>query len=325
MKKLALQGTHAPVLLDRVILGTNRYGGAKTEQQSFEQLDLFVDQLGGTTLDTATVYGETTPGISKSELVIGKWLRGRNRQDIKIISKGCCYKLNAPHQPRVTPEALRQDLYQSLEALVTDYVDVFLLHRDDPAIPVGEMIDALDAFVSQGLIRAAGVSNWWMNRILEGNAYARAHGRARLAVSEIQWSYAPQTIGQEVLKEEHNAWMTDGEFAAYKAANVPVLAYFAQARGYIPKYLDGADMQSAAKEFDNAISRARARRIDAMVKETGYTPTQLSLAYLLHSGIESAVLVGASSEEQLRDSCACVHVSLSEEQLSYLRGNETIG
>ena len=325
MEKLFLSNRSNLTSISRVIIGTNQYGRSKKEEQAFHQLDLFFDELGCDTIDSATVYGETTPGVSRSLEVIGKWLKNRDRSSVKIISKGCCYKLNAPSVPRLTPEALKQDIYQSLDALGTDYIDIFLLHRDDPRIPTGEMIDALNEHIDAGLIRIAGASNWWSSRIAEANAYAESHGLSGLSVSEIQWSYVPQTPGHEILREENNGWMTDNELAAYSRMQLPVLSYFAQARGYIPKYLSGRLKGTSAEEFDNPVSRARAERAAEIARKTGNSTTEISLAYLLNTFTHACVLVGASSDVQLREAIRCADIDLTPDQMAYLRGSEIIG
>lgn len=80
-----------------------------------------------------------------------------NRDDINIFTKGAHHDQNGP---RVNADAIRSDLFTSLERLRTDYIDLYALHRDDPAVPVGVILEALNEHVEAGRIRAFGGSNW---------------------------------------------------------------------------------------------------------------------------------------------------------------------
>ena len=110
--------------------------------------------LGGNTVDTANVYG----GRSQRARHRGLWMQARgNRDDIVIISKGCHHNAD---RKRVTPYDLAADIADSLARLRTDYVDIYMLHRDDPSLPVGPIVEALNEHYAAGRIRAFGGSNW---------------------------------------------------------------------------------------------------------------------------------------------------------------------
>lgn len=96
-------------------------------------------EAGGTMFDTAYVYGQ---GLV--DRLLGQWLRSRGvREDITIIAKGA-------HTPHCTPQAIRTQLMETLDRLGTDYVDLYLMHRDDPAVPVSEFVDAMDDLMREG-------------------------------------------------------------------------------------------------------------------------------------------------------------------------------
>ena len=99
-----------------------------------EDADELLDEVyaqGITTFDTAENYG-------LSEASLGHWLKNRgNREKVVIISKGC-----HPYdgRDRVTPEDLKHDIEQSFERLGTDYIDIYLMHRDDPRLSQGRWL-----------------------------------------------------------------------------------------------------------------------------------------------------------------------------------------
>ena len=74
-----------------------------------------------------------------------------------------------------------------------DYIDLYMLHRDDPGVPVAVVIDVLSEFVRAGQIHAIGASNWSYHRIAEANEYARKAGLASFVVSSPQFSLAVPT------------------------------------------------------------------------------------------------------------------------------------
>ncbi len=96
--------------------------------------DRFVE-LGGNAFETARWY--------PTEPVLGQWLAGRaDRGELFVATKGC-HPAVQDGPPRVNPEAIRTDLTESLERLGLDRLDLFLLHRDDETVPVGEIMTAL--------------------------------------------------------------------------------------------------------------------------------------------------------------------------------------
>src|SRR5271166_6351202 len=92
------------------------------------------------------------------------------REQVVVIAKGA-------HTPHCRPDAIAPQLDESLDRMQTDYADLYFMHRDDPAVPVGEFVDVLDELYRAGKIRKFGGSNWTLARMDEANAYARSHGK----------------------------------------------------------------------------------------------------------------------------------------------------
>ncbi|HIQ58506.1 MAG TPA: aldo/keto reductase [Candidatus Merdivicinus intestinavium] len=316
MRRIAV--SDGSVLLDTVVLGTAGFGTDLPEEKAFAQMDCYY-ACGGRTLDTAAVYGDwEDKGEPKSERTIARWVRSRGVEDITVITKGCHYRLKTPEISRVTPEAIRADAAQSLEALERDAIDVYLLHRDNPAVPVGELVDALDEFAAKGALRSVGVSNWTFARIAAANEYARKNGRTPFTSSELQWSLAQINPARDNFPNLPH--MTPAEFENYRGSDLAVLAWSAQAGGVISKMLARPGFSLEGNKFDTPETRLRAQRVEALSRRTGLAPGVLTLAYLLNSGVQSAAVVGASSPEQIRESVSAGDVSLTPEQVSFLEG-----
>src|SRR5690606_27782491 len=91
-----------------------------------------------------------------------------------------------------TPYDITADLFDSLARMQTDYIDIYLLHRDDPDVPVGPIVEILNEHHQAGRIHAFGGSNWSHERIREANEYAAAHGLTPFVASSPNFSLAEQ-------------------------------------------------------------------------------------------------------------------------------------
>ena len=167
--------------ISRLVQGTVMINSNELDK-SFALLDE-IHSLGCNTFDTAHVYGN-----GDGERTLGRWIHERDiRDEIVIITKGAHHNAD---RSRVTPFDITSDLYDSLARLKVEAIDLYLLHRDDPAVPVGPIIDVLNEHQAAGRIGAFGGSNWTHERIQEANAYTQAHGLLPFAVGSPQFSLA---------------------------------------------------------------------------------------------------------------------------------------
>ena len=144
---------------------------------STDVLDEYV-RLGGNAIDTAHAYND-----GDSERALGAWMDSRPgvRERLTILSKGAHPSAD---RRRVTPEDITCDLRDTLARLRTP-VDLYLLHRDDPSVPVGPIVEVLNEHRDAGRLRAFGASNWTCARIEEANEYARDHGLEGFCCSSV--------------------------------------------------------------------------------------------------------------------------------------------
>ncbi len=132
-------------------LGTVSIGATLDRETSFDMLDKFFEH-GGTFIDTAKIYSDWIPGEkSRSEKVIGAWIKERkNRERVILATKGAHPELSSMHIPRLSKVEITADLEASLRHLQVDYLDLYWLHRDDPACPVAEVLETLSGLVRAG-------------------------------------------------------------------------------------------------------------------------------------------------------------------------------
>lgn len=274
----------------------------------FAVLDTFV-AAGGTLVDTAHSYGN-----GAADRTLGMWLARRDRASLVILAKGG-HPL-ADGAPRVSPEHLRSDLLESLERLGTDHVDLFVLHRDDPSVPVARLLEATQALREAGWARAFGVSNWSIERLREANDYAASHGLTPFAVNSPGMSLAsarePMWPGCVYADGAARAW--------HAAAGLPAVAWSAQARGFFSgrHARDAIDDPELRRVYGCDANFDRLERATALARERGVTPNQVALAYLLAQPFPLAALVAARNAAQLHDSLGALRVQLSAADVRWL-------
>ncbi len=304
MRAGQVPGAGGLVSLSRVILGSSYLGSDIDREASFQLLDTYY-ALGGRTLDTARVYAAWIPGgEGAAERTIGDWMLARgNRAEMTVITKGGHPPLADMHCSRLSRQEITADLEASLQALQTDYVDVYLLHRDDPVLPVEDIMDTLHDLVLAGKIRAIGASNWRASRIAQANAYAAAAGKTPFSLSEIQWSLAktsPDALGDDTL-----VVMDAAEYAAYREMKMPVLAYSPQSKGFFSKCIAqgvGGLNQKIMQRYVTPENLARLEQVKETCRKTGLSPAAVTLCYITCNPLNGFAIVGCSNPDQLRDS-----------------------
>jgi aryl-alcohol dehydrogenase-like predicted oxidoreductase len=120
----------------------------------------------------------------------------RCRENIIISTKGAHPPLEAMDSSRVNIKALEVDLQGSLESLRTDTIDLYFLHRDDPQVPVAELIEWLEAQKGQGRIRYYGCSNWSLQRIMDAQQYALSKGYDGFSCNQILTAWLTSTMSR---------------------------------------------------------------------------------------------------------------------------------
>ncbi len=323
MNAVTLPGTDLAV--SRVCLGTGGLGTALTRDGSFALLDAFAD-AGGNFIDTAHVYGNWVPGDRhQSEKTIGPWLKSTGQRDRFIVAtKGGHPELATPHISRLSPEEITTDLSESLDLLGIDTIDLYWLHRDDPARPVGEMLEVLNQHVEAGLIRSFGCSNWRPERIREAHNYAAMHALRPFVASQVFWSLAVPNPGAMPA----DCPPMDAEAAAlYATSGMSVLAYSSQARGFFTKASTGGVQslkEGVRRAYENAETLARLTRAEELARRLGTSVTAVVLAYIMSQPFVGVPIVGSHTPEQLRDSLSGADLTLPPDLLHYLTGDVTV-
>ncbi len=321
MKTLQLPGTELNV--SPLCLGTNQFGTSLDDSAAGRILDAFIE-LGGRFIDTARSYGDWIPDAPQgaSEHALGRLLQQRDRASLVVATKGCEFDYRAgDFALRVNPDLLRSDLAASLEALQTDYIDLYWLHRDDASQPVEALIDTLIEQQQAGRIRAFGCSNWRVERIEAAQAYARSIGHSGFVACQPMWGLAePDREAMQMYSP--GGYYEDG-YQALHNGGLTMIPYSGQSRGFFTK-LAGQGEAALADDlralYLNDANRRRLPVVERIPAERGISINQVVLAYLLSQPALTFPIIGASRPEQLQDSVQACAVQLTADELAALRG-----
>ena len=298
MEMKRLSGTDLTV--SGLCMGTANFGAQISRDQAFRHMDLFCEK-GGNFLDTAHVYSDWIPGEkSRAEKIIGSWLRGADRSGMVVCTKGGHFDFAAPEISRVTPEELTRDLEESLECLQTDCIDLYMLHRDHPALPVDEIMDCLHGMVQSGKVRYLAASNWRAERIIQANDYARKSGKTPFVVSEVMWSMARINPGS--IPADYVA-MDDAMLALGKAENMSFMGYSALAHGYFTRrYAELPLSDGLQATYGNPHNDELARQMRSLPDRAAVT--RESLRFFARQDVTAIPIVSFSNEAQLLECVA---------------------
>lgn len=319
---------HLPALgkpVSRLVQGTPMLSMARLEE-GFRLLDE-VYASGCTAFDTARTYC-----FGESEQVLGRWIEARHLRDhVVVIGKG-----GHPRDgvARVTPADVTDDLLESLRQLRVEQIDLYLLHRDNPAVGVAPIIDFLNDHVRAGRIGAFGASNWSHERIAEANAYAEASGQLPFAAGSVHFSLAvpsappwPGCLSVAGFDQAPaRAW--------YCATSFPLLAWSSLCGGFlsgrfwrgvaVEQFTDPADRRvvDAYCHEENLSRLDRARRLAG---ERGMTVPQIAIGYVLSSPMDVYALVGSAGGAEFDSLVAGMGLQLSRDEICWLESGETAG
>lgn len=311
-----VEGIDKPV--SRLVLGTMIVNTQNIEE-SFDLLDMAAE-LGCNTLDTAIVYAG-----GNSERAIGQWMEERgNRDEMVVVSKGC--HPNADRQ-KVTPFDFTADLHDSLARLRTDYIDMYMLHRDNPQVPVGPIVERFNKHIDEGLIGAAGASNWTYERINKANEYAENNGLTGFTASSPHFSLAVQVenpwgegcvgiSGPE--QQDARRW--------YRETDMPIFAYSSLARGFFSGCITSENYQEDREALDHAAQKAychevnveRLKRAETLAAEKDLSIPQLATAYVMNVDLNLFALMGVEKREEMEANIEAAQMQLTEAEIDWL-------
>jgi aryl-alcohol dehydrogenase-like predicted oxidoreductase len=277
--------------------------GPADDNESIATLHRAFD-LGINFIDTSASYGS-----GHNHELINKALKGR-RERIVIHSKS-----GSPRAPDASgnrsgssPEYLTQNCEQSVKRLGVDALDIFCMSRVDPEVPVEESVGAMARLVERGLTRYIGLSEASANSIRRAR---KVHPIVSLQMEYSPWSRDPES----------------GNIQACREFNMGFMAYSPLGRGFFAgavhsdKDLSDGDGRSSHPRFQSGNLERNLKMLadfEALAKEKGITPAQLTLAWLMAQGDDIIPIPSNKTRGHLEENIKAADVELSKEDLARL-------
>jgi aryl-alcohol dehydrogenase-like predicted oxidoreductase len=307
-KPLGQSGLSIPPL----VLGGNVFGWTADHAASFAVLDRFVEG-GGRMIDTADVYSAWVEGHKggESESVIGEWLKASGARD-KILIATKIGMLPGEGGQGLQPDRIRAAADASLGRLGVETIDLYFAHKDDPDVPLDEVLGAFGELIDAGKVRAIGASNFSAERLAEALRIADAKSLPRFTVLQPELNLLDRDQFEGPLQQ------------LCIAEDIGVVPYYSLASGYLSgKYRSADDLRQSPRGFKaKAYLEGRGPAVlavmDKVAAETGASLSQIALAWVARQPGVTAPIASATSVEQLDELLGSIDLELSDEHLAAL-------
>jgi len=289
-------------------MGMSSAYGATDDAESVSTIHRALDR-GVTLLDTAEVYG---PYIN--EQLVGTALRGR-RAGVTIATKfGFRIKDGDVAGTDGTPENAKRVAQQSLKRLGVDVIDLYYLHRKDPAVPIEETVGAMKELVDAGWVRFLGLSE------VGSETLRRACKVHPIAALQSEYSLWERDIESDILPTA-------------RELGIGLVPFSPLGRGFLTGAFKGTsqlasdDMRRDLPRFSEANAQANEKivaAVRAIASQHEATPAQIALAWVLAQGADVVPIPGTKRRTYLEQNLDALHVKLTAQDLSQLNALASI-
>lgn len=301
--------------VSELCLGAMTFSRETDVETSLQMLDRFVE-VGGNFIDTADVYSQ-----GASEEVVGRWLKGKSRDDFVIATKVRFPMGAGPNDLGSSRKHILSGVENSLRRLGTDYLDLYQVHGWDPVTPLEETLGTLNNLVQSGKVRYIGASNfsgWQLQKAIEVSrhmgweAFCSLQPLYNLLDRTVEWELIPvsqnEGLGVIAWSPLRGGWLS-GRF--HRGMDAPP---------------EGTRIESAEKHgWGESWSTYNIERtwnvidtVFAVAEEMNKSVAQVALNWLLQRPGVTAPIVGARTMAHLEDNLGATGWSLNEEQLTRL-------
>jgi aryl-alcohol dehydrogenase-like predicted oxidoreductase len=296
-------------------LGAMTFGRESSEPDSFAMMDRFAE-AGGNFIDTADVYGRGT-----SETIVGKWLKGKNRDQFIIATKVRFPMGDDPNELGLSRKHILAAIEASLRRLGTDYVDLYQVHCWDSGTPLEETLSTLDTLVKSGKVRYLGASNysgWQLQKAIDlagqngWEPFRCLQPLYNLLHRSLEWELVPVCLNEGLgiipWSPLRGGWLS----GKYRRGMSEAIA---------GTRIDEASKQGWGEAWDNMANETTWKILDALfivADNEGKNPAQVALNWLLQRPGVTAPIIGVRTVAHLEDNLGASGWALSAESLAML-------
>ena len=303
------------LLLPAVSLGLWHNFGDNAAYSNIEQMCFTAFDNGITHFDLANNYG---PKAGSAEENFGRIMKEHfrpYRDEMVISTKAGYYMWPGPYGDHGSRKYLISSLDQSLKRLGLDYVDIFYHHRMDPDTPLEETMGALDQIVKSGKALYVGLSNY-DGATLERAAAVLDELHTPFIINQNCYNILDRTVERNGLKETS------------RSLDKGIICFSPLAQGRLTdRYFNGIPADSRVRTdgrflHEDQVSGEKLEKIRALneiAQNRGQTLAEMALAWLLHDGIITSVLVGVSKPEQILDNIKAIeNINFTNDELEQI-------
>ena len=297
------------IQVSRYCLGAMMFGawGNRDHDDSIRIIHAALD-AGINFVDTADVYS-----AGESEEIVGKALAGR-RDDVVLATKFHGAMGRDPNRRGNSRRWIMQAVDESLRRLRTDWIDLYQVHRPDPATDIDETLGALTDLITAGKVRAIGSSTFPAEEIVEAQWVAERRGRERFRCEQPPYSIFARGIEAAVLPTVERYGMGA---IVWGPLNAGWLSGRYRRGGQLPS---GGRAARTPQRFDLDMPENQRKldlvdELDKVAADAGTSLTHMAIAFVVaHPGVTSAI-IGPRTMEQLEDLLAGADVQLDDDVL----------
>jgi len=297
--------------VSRICLGCMTYGSRKwrewvLEEQESRPLIRQAIEAGISFFDTADVYS-----LGVSEEILGRALKefGPPRDRLVIATKVFGVMGDDPNQRGLSRKHILHAIDDSLRRLQTDYVDLYQIHRYDPATPIEETLEVLHEVVRAGKALYVGASSMWAWQLAKMLHRAGQHGWPRFVAMQNHYNLLYREEEREMIP-------------FCRAEGIGLIPWSPLARGLLarPRHTGSARSQTddfATRYYGGTIESDDIviARVRALAAACGVPPARIALAWLLHKPGITAPIVGASQPRHIEDAVGALSLKLTVEEI----------
>lgn len=300
----------SPICLGMMTYGSSKWRDWVLDEEAARPFVQRALDAGINFFDTADVYS-----IGASETVTGQLLKEMAQRDRVVIATKVCNPMSGdPNDRGLSRKHIMQSIDASLKRLGTDYVDLYQIHRWDPATPIEETMDALNDVVRAGKAIYIGASSMYAWQFSKAQHVAEAHGWSRFVSMQNHYNL--------VYREEEREMIP-----LCRDQGVGIIPWSPLARGFLAGNRSETKQDETARarsdEFAHALyyKESDFRVVEAVrevAAERGVKPAQVALAWMLQKPWISAPIIGASKPYQLDEAIGALDISLGEAEVKAL-------
>jgi aryl-alcohol dehydrogenase-like predicted oxidoreductase len=301
--------------VSELCLGAMTFGRETSVEDSHRIMDRFVE-AGGNFIDTANVYSR-----GKSEEVVGQWLKNQRRFDLVIATKVRFTMGDSPNDLGLSRKHILDSVDASLRRLGTDYIDLYQVHCWDNRTPLEETLSTLNRLVESGKVRYIGASNYSGWQLQKAIDLSRQMGWEPFFCLQPQYNLLCRTTEWEVIPVCQNEGLGIIPWSPLRGGWLSGKFHRGMSAPPAGTRIERAEKEGWGESWSNYNNEHTWQVIDALLSvaaETGKTPAQVAINWLLLSPGVTAPIIGVRTMEQLQDDLGAVGWALNAEQMECL-------